>query len=135
RVLAGIAVGPLAVVEAAGDGDPAALGEVLGAVLGELAEDSQVDIDGGLLLAVLGTAGDGEPHAGDLGVALGLAQLGVAGQAADEVDAVHGAFSLPPPAGGLGALTQPKTGANTAAERQPRRGRPNAVSGLRAAAG
>lgn len=123
-VLAAVAVGPLAVLEAAGYRDAAALREVLSAVLGEGAEGGHIDVDRRLLLAVLRTAWDGEAHAGDLGVALGLRSSvsRVRRPTRLMLFMVRSPYSRP--GAGLGALTQPETGAHTAAKRQPRKGPP-----------
>ena len=68
ELLAAAVVGvPLGVVQAAFDGDLAALGQVLGAGFGLAAEHGDVDVVSALVLAVLAGPLDGEAQAGDLG--------------------------------------------------------------------
>src|SRR5919198_5746673 len=86
RVVLG--VGVLAVLEPPADGDLAALGEVLGAQLRLAVERGHVDKDGTLVLAGLPTARDREAQLAHL-LGVASARLGVAGEAADQVDAVH----------------------------------------------
>src|SRR5581483_1834242 len=92
---------PLAPLEAAVDRDGPALREVLGAVLALVAPHGDVEVvrllgplPGG---AVLAAGVDREPQAADRHPARGVAQLGVAGQVADEHDAIdvgHGSSLL-----------------------------------------
>src|SRR5512132_1086127 len=77
---------PLLVVQAPGDGDLAALGEVLRARLGQGVPDGDVDVD---RVGVAIAAVDGEAQSADGLARRGLAELGVAGQAADQLDGVH----------------------------------------------
>src|SRR5439155_25104408 len=83
---------PLAPLEPAVDGDRAALREVLRAALSLVAPDGDVEVvrllgplAGG---AVLAARVHGDPQAADGGPARGVAKLGVAGQIADQDDAV-----------------------------------------------
>ena len=85
ELLAAAVVGvPLGVVQAAFDGDLAALGQVLGARVGLAAEHGDVDVVGALVLAVLAGALDGEAQAGDLGPPLVVRSLDVGGEPAGE---------------------------------------------------
>jgi hypothetical protein len=122
---------PLAVGEAALDRDLAALRQVLVAAVGELAERRHVDE----VRAAVAASLDRQAHDGDVRAAGGGALLGVAGQAADESDAVHEVFSFSrPPSGGLdlacaadarrpqgGEATTPATGSPERSERLARR--------------
>jgi hypothetical protein len=76
---------PFGVVQAALDGDLAALGEVLSDGVGLASKDGDVDVVSALVFAVLAGPLDGEPQAGDRSVG-GGPQFRVGGEAAGEGD-------------------------------------------------
>ena len=91
--VAGLAlgVGPAGVVDAAGDHDHSALGDVLGdALAGAVEAGDPVPFGLGLAVAfaVLEAAAGGERDAGDRGAALGGADFGIVANKADEGDGV-----------------------------------------------